>query len=136
MGVVEKVVVGKVIVSVVCLDGIIVFVEIKQFEKIYLSLGLDFLFVLSNIYQYFVIEYDFVLFVLIDQLVVGFILDVNVFVCYEFVMDDVCKLLNIIFIEEELEELESVLVLLMEVGGFDFVYSQFYCSLLEKEQWF
>ena len=135
LGAAEKSAVGKVIVSVACSDGTIAPVEIKQLEKIYSSLGLDPSSVLSNIHQHSATEHDLVSSVPTDQPTAGFALDANVLARHESATNDVRKLLNTIFTEEEPEEPESAPASLAEEGGLDPAHSQLYRSLLEKEQW-
>ncbi|MGC0990008.1 TerB N-terminal domain-containing protein [Pantoea agglomerans] len=135
MGAAEKAAVGKVIVSVACSDGTIAPAEIKQLEKIYASLGLDPSSVSSNIHQHSAAEHDLVSSVPAVQPTAGFTLDANVLARHESATDDVRKLLNTIFTEEESEEPVSAPVSLTEAGGLDFAHSQLYRSLLEKEQW-
>lgn len=135
MGAAEKAAVGKVIVSVACSDGTIAPAEIKQLEKIYSSLGLDPSSVSSNIHQHSAAEHDLVSSVPAVQPTAGFTLDANVLARHESATDDVRKLLNTIFTEEESEEPVSAPVSLTEAGGLDFAHSQLYRSLLEKEQW-
>ncbi|EOD9040791.1 TerB N-terminal domain-containing protein [Enterobacter hormaechei] len=135
MGAAEKAAVGKVIVSVACSDGTIAPAEIKQLEKIYSSLGLDPSSVSSNIHQHSATEHDLVSSVPTDQPTAGFTLDANVLARHESATDDVRKLLNTIFTEEEPEEPESAPASLTEAGGLDSAHSQLYRSLLEKEQW-
>lgn len=135
MGAAEKAAVGKVIVSVACSDGTIAPAEIKQLEKIYSSLGLDPSSVSSNIHQHSATEHDLVSSVPTDQPTAGFTLDANVLAHHESATDDVRKLLNTIFTEEEPEEPESAPASLTEAGGLDSAHSQLYRSLLEKEQW-
>ncbi|WP_193065691.1 tellurite resistance TerB family protein [Hafnia alvei] len=135
MGAAEKAAVGKVIVSVACSDGTIAPAEIKQLEKIYSSLGLDPSSVSSNIHQHSATEHDLVSSVPTDQPTAGFTLDANVLAHHESATDDVRKLLNTIFTEEEPKEPESAPASLTEAGGLDSAHSQLYRSLLEKEQW-
>jgi len=135
MGAAEKAAVGKVIVSVACSDGTIAPAEIKQLEKIYSSLGLDPSSVSSNIHQHSATEHDLVSSVPTDQPAAGFTLDANVLARHESATDDVRKLLNTIFTEEEPEEPESAPASLTEAEGLDSAHSQLYRSLLEKEQW-
>ena len=135
MGATEKAAMGKFIVSVACSDGIITPAEIKQLEKIYSSLGLDPSSVSSNIHQHSAAELDLVSSVPTDQPTAGFTLDANVLARHESATDDVRKLLNTIFTEEEPEEPESASASLMEAGGLDSAHSQLYRSLVEKEQW-
>ncbi|MHC7819171.1 tellurite resistance TerB family protein, partial [Klebsiella pneumoniae] len=135
MGAAEKAAVGKVIVSVACSDGTIAPAEIKQLEKIYSSLGLDPSSVSSNIHQHSATEHDLVSSVPTDQPAAGFTLDANVLARHESATDDVRKLLNTIFTEEEPEEPESAPASSTEAGGLDSAHSQLYRSLLEKEQW-
>jgi hypothetical protein len=116
MGAAEKAAVGKVIVSVACSDGAIAPAEIKQLEKIYSSLGLDPSSVLSNIHQHSASEHDLVSSVPTDQPAAGFTLDANVLARHESATDDVRKLLNTIFTEEEPEEPESAPASLTEAG--------------------
>lgn len=59
----------------------------------------------------------------------------NVLARHESATDDVRKLLNTIFTEEEPEEPESAPASSTEAGGLDSAHSQLYRSLLEKEQW-
>ena len=135
MGAAEKAAVGKVIVSVACSDGTIAPAEIKQLEKIYSSLGLDPSSVSSNIHQHSAAEHDLVSSVPAVQPTAGFTLDANVLARHESATDDVRKLLNTIFTEEESEEPVSAPASLTEAGGLDSAHSQLYRSLLEKEQW-
>ncbi|ORM82894.1 ATPase [Pantoea allii] len=135
LGAAEKSAVGKVIVSVACSDGTIAPAEIKQLEKIYSSLGLDPLSVSSNIHQHSATEHSLVSSVPTDHPTAGFALDVNVLARHESATDDVRKLLNTIFTEEEPEESESAPASLVEEGGLDPAHSKLYRSLLEKEQW-
>lgn len=103
----EKSAVGKVIVSVACSDGRITPAEIKQLEKIYTSLGLDPSSVSSNIHQHSATETALVSSVPANQSTAGFTLDANVLARHESATDDVRKLLNSIFTEEEPEQPES-----------------------------
>ena len=135
MGAAGKAAVGKVIVSVACSDGTIAPAEIKQLEKIYSSLGLDPSSVSSNIHQHSAAEHDLVSSVPAVQPTAGFTLDANVLARHESATDDVRKLLNTIFTEEESEEPVSAPASLTEAGGLDSAHSQLYRSLLEKEQW-
>lgn len=135
MGAAGKAAVGKVIVSVACSDGTIAPAEIKQLEKIYSSLGLDPSSVSSNIHQHSAVEHDLVSSVPAVQPTAGFTLDANVLARHESATDDVRKLLNTIFTEEEPEEPVSAAASLTEAGGLDSAHSQLYRSLLEKEQW-
>ena len=135
MGAAGKAAVGKVIVSVACSDGTIAPAEIKQLEKIYSSLGLDPSSVSSNIHQHSAAEHDLVSSVPAVQPTAGFTLDANVLARHESATDDVRKLLNTIFTEEEPEEPVSAAASLTEAGGLDSAHSQLYRSLLEKEQW-
>ena len=135
MGAAGKAAVGKVIVSVACSDGTIAPAEIKQLEKIYSSLGLDPSSVSSNIHQHSAAEHDLVSSVPTAQPAAGFTLDANVLARHESATDDVRKLLNTIFTEEEPEEPVSAAASLTEAGGLDSAHSQLYRSLLEKEQW-
>jgi len=135
LGAAEKSAVGKVIVSVACSDGTIAPAEIKQLEKIYSSLGLDPLSVSSNIHQYSATEHSLVSSVPTYQPTAGFTRDANVLARHESATNDVRKLLNTIFTEEEPEEPESAPASLAEEGGLDPAHSQLYRSLLEKEQW-
>ncbi|MGU3415732.1 TerB N-terminal domain-containing protein [Enterobacteriaceae bacterium C34A] len=135
MGAAEKTAVGKVIVSVACSDGTIAPAEIKQLEKIYSSLGLDPSSVSSNVHQHSATEHDLVSFAPTDQPVAGFTLDANVLARHQSATDDVRKLLNTIFTEEEPEEPESAPASSTEAGGLDSAHSQLYRILLEKEQW-
>ncbi|GKQ11449.1 hypothetical protein NUKP79_51700 [Klebsiella quasipneumoniae] len=121
--------------SVACSDGTIAPAEIKQLEKIYSSLGLDPSSVSSNIHQHSATEHDLVSSVPTDQPAAGFTLDANVLARHESATDDVRKLLNTIFTEEEPEEPESAPASSTEAGGLDSAHSQLYRSLLEKEQW-
>lgn len=107
LGAAEKSAVGKVIVSVACSDGRITPAEIKQLEKIYTSLGLDPSSVSSNIHQHSVTETALVSSVPANQSTAGFTLDANVLARHESATDDVRKLLNSIFTEEEPEQPES-----------------------------
>ncbi|EFN6235803.1 ATPase, partial [Escherichia coli] len=54
---------------------------------------------------------------------------------HESATDDVRKLLNSIFTEEEPEQPESAPASLTGEGGLDSAHSQLYRRLLEKEQW-
>lgn len=135
LGAAEKSAVGKVIVSVACSDGRITPAEIKQLEKIYTSLGLDPSSVSSNIHQHSVTETALVSSVPANQSTAGFTLDANVLARHESATDDVRKLLNSIFTEEEPEQPESAPASLTGEGGLDSAHSQLYRRLLEKEQW-
>ena len=92
-------------------------------------MGLDPSSVSSNIHQHSATEHDLVSSVPTDQPAAGFTLDANVLAHHESATDDVRKLLNTIFTEEEPEEPESAPASSTEAGG------QLYRSLLEKEQW-
>ncbi|GCJ27288.1 hypothetical protein BvCmsL119A_00489 [Escherichia coli] len=135
LGAAEKSAVGKVIVSVACSDGRITPAEIKQLEKIYTSLGLDPSSVSSNIHQHSATETALVSSVPANQSTAGFTLDANVLARHESATDDVRKLLNSIFTEEEPEQPESAPASLTGEGGLDSAHSQLYRRLLEKEQW-
>ncbi|MCV5784673.1 ATPase, partial [Escherichia coli] len=93
--------------------------EIKQLEKIYTSLGLDPSSVSSNIHQHSVTETALVSSVPANQSTAGFTLDDNVLECHESGTDDVRKLLNSIFTEEEPEQPESAPASLTGEGGLD-----------------
>ncbi|MBD2826527.1 TerB N-terminal domain-containing protein [Xenorhabdus szentirmaii] len=135
LGAAEKSAVGKVIISVACSDGRIAPAEIKQLEKIYSSLGLDPSSVSTNIHQYSTIENNPVSALPANQPTAGFTLDANVLARHESATDDVRKLLNTIFTEDEPEQPESAPASLTEEGVLDSAHSQLYRSLLGKEQW-
>ncbi|WP_099064607.1 TerB N-terminal domain-containing protein [Serratia sp. BW106] len=131
----EKLAVGKVIVGVACSDGRIEPAEIKQLEKIYLSLGLDPSTISGNIHQHSTTE-------VIPQSSASaslgateFTLDANVLAHHESATNDVRKLLSAIFTEDEPEFRESAPVTGAQEGGLDSAHKQLYHSLLEKEQW-
>ncbi|HHJ0101136.1 TPA: TerB N-terminal domain-containing protein [Yersinia enterocolitica] len=131
----EKLAVGKVIVGVACSDGRIEPAEIKQLEKIYLSLGLDPSTISGNIHQHSTTE-------VIPQSSASaslgateFTLDASVLAHHESATDDVRKLLSAIFTEDEPELRESTPVAGAQDGGLDNAHSQLYHRLLEKEQW-
>ena len=135
LGDAEKSAVGKVIVSVACSDGRIAPAEIKQLERIYSSLGLDPSSVSTNIHQHSTIENNPVSPLPANQPTAGFTLDANVLARHESATDDVRKLLNTIFTEEEPEQPESAQASITKEGDLDPAYSQLYHSLLEKERW-
>ncbi|CAI1902999.1 Tellurite resistance protein [Serratia fonticola] len=135
LGAAEKSAVGKVIVSVACSDGRISPAEIKQLEKIYSSLGLDPLSVSTTIHHHSTIEKAPVSSVSASQSTAEFTLDANVLAHHESATDDVRKLLNTIFTEDETELPESDPVSTTEAGGLDPAHDQLYRRLLEKEQW-
>ncbi|HDX8709374.1 TPA: TerB N-terminal domain-containing protein [Klebsiella michiganensis] len=131
----EKLAVGKVIVGVACSDGRIEPAEIKQLEKIYLSLGLDPSTISGNIHQHSTTE-------VIPQSSASaslgateFTLDANVLAHHESATNDVRKLLSAIFTEDEPEFRESAPVTGAQEGGLDSAHKQLYHSLLEKKQW-
>ena len=131
----EKLAVGKVIVGVACSDGRIEPAEIKQLEKIYLSLGLDPSTISGNIHQHSTTE-------VIPQSSASaslgateFTLDANVLAHHESATNDVRKLLSAIFTEDEPEVRESAPVTGAQEGGLDSAHKQLYHSLLEKKQW-
>ncbi|BCQ35536.1 hypothetical protein ERHA55_32360 [Erwinia rhapontici] len=131
----EKLALGKVIVGVACSDGRIEPAEIKQLEKIYLSLGLDPSTISGNIHQHSTTE-------VIPQSSASaslgateFTLDANVLAHHESATNDVRKLLSAIFTEDEPEFRESAPVTGAQEGGLDSAHKQLYHSLLEKKQW-
>ncbi|MCV5332640.1 ATPase, partial [Escherichia coli] len=89
----------------------------------------------SNIHQHSVTETALVSSVPANQSTAGFTLDANVLARHESATDDVRKLLNSIFTEEEPEQPESAPASLTGEGGLDSAHSQLYRRLLEKEQW-
>lgn len=132
LGAAEKSAVGKVIVSVACSDGRITPAEIKQLEKIYTSLGLDPSSVSSNIHQHSATETALVSSVPANQSTAGFTLDANVLARHESATDDVRKLLNSIFTEEEPEQPESAPASLTGEGGLDSAHSNFIAGCWRK----
>ncbi|CPR18943.1 TerB N-terminal domain-containing protein [Brenneria goodwinii] len=131
----EKSAVGKVIVGVACSDGRIEPAEIKQLEKIYLSLGLDPSTISGNIHQHSTAEVTPLSSASTNPGAAEFTLDASVLAHHESATDDVRKLLSAIFTEEEPEFRESAPVTGTQDGGLDNAHSQLYHRLLEKKQW-
>lgn len=131
----EKSAVGKVIVGVACSDGRIEPAEIKQLEKIYLSLGLDPSTISGNIHQHSTAEVTPLSSASASPKAAEFTLDASVLARHESATDDVRKLLSAIFTEEEPEFRESAPATGTQDGGLDNAHNQLYHRLLEKEQW-
>ncbi|MCX2943097.1 TerB N-terminal domain-containing protein [Rahnella perminowiae] len=131
----EKSAIGKVIVGVACSDGRIEPAEIKQLEKIYLSLGLDPSTISGNIHQHSTAEVTPLSSASASPETTEFTLDASVLARHESATEDVRKLLSAIFTEEEPEFRESVPATGTQEGGLDSAHNQLYHRLLEKEQW-
>ncbi|EKN6252894.1 TPA: TerB N-terminal domain-containing protein [Yersinia enterocolitica] len=135
LSVMEKLAVGKVIVGVACSDGRIEPAEIKQLEKIYLSLGLDPSTISGNIHQHSTAEVTPLSSASASPETAEFTLDSSVLARHESATDDVRKLLSAIFTDEEPEFRESDPVAGTQERGLDSAHTQLYRRLLEKEQW-
>lgn len=135
LSVMEKLAVGKVIVGVACSDGRIEPAEIKQLEKIYLSLGLDPSTISGNIHQHSTAEVTPLSSASASPETAEFTLDASVLARHESATDDVRKLLSAIFTDEEPEFRESDPVAGTQERGLDSAHTQLYRRLLEKEQW-
>ncbi|WP_445496266.1 tellurite resistance TerB family protein [Photorhabdus sp. SF281] len=132
----EKSAIGNVIISVACADGKIDPAEIKQLEKIYVSLGLDSSTVTSDIHRLSTAETTSTATLQTSSETSStFSLDERILARHESDTTDVRQLLSTIFAEDEPADEPPAEIPSRTGAGLDEAHHQLYQRLLEKERW-
>ncbi|WP_114195689.1 TerB N-terminal domain-containing protein [Edaphovirga cremea] len=133
----EKSAVGEIIVNVACADGKIASTEIKQLEKIYISLGLDSSLVTGAIHRFSTSKKMSSATSVTSKAGKEFSLNENILARHESETKDVHSLLNSIFVNNEPgEPFQRVSSVPQPTSGrLDEAHRQLYNQLSEKDKW-
>lgn len=134
LGFEDKSAVSRILIGVALADGRIEPTEIKQLEKMYVTLGLDKSLVSSDIHLLSTTRTSIKANAVETNSKLTFALDDDVLALHESETKEVQSMLGAIFAENELAPVQAP-SLIENVGGLDTIHNKLYNNLISKEKW-